>query len=96
MGVFWFFKRITGVKQKIMKKIYHLLKYLILFTFKVMILNFILLIYLLAKRKNLILKIIKPNLFLIIKNLILIINKKKNRSLNNKLFYLNKFILNKV
>ncbi len=79
-----------------MKKIYHLLKYLILFTFKVMILNFILLIYLLAKRKNLILKIIKPNLFLIIKNLILIINKKKNRSLNNKLFYLNKFILNKV
>jgi len=79
-----------------MKKLYHLFNYLIHFTFKVMIVNFILLINFLAKGKNLLFKIIKLNYFLIMKILIFIINKKENRFFNNRLFYFNKFILNKV
>ena len=95
MGVIWFFKRITGVEQKIMKKFYYLLKCLICFTFKIIILKSILLINFLAIKKNLLLKIIKTNYFLLMKKLILLISKKENRFLNNRLFFLNKFILNK-
>ena len=79
-----------------MKNLYHLFNCLTHFIFKVVIVNFILLIYFLAKRKNLLFKIVKPNYFLIIKTLILITNKKENRFFNNRLFYFNKFILNKV
>ena len=79
-----------------MKKFYHLFNCLTHFIFKVVIVNFILLIYFLAKRKNLLFKIVKPNYFLIIKTLILITNKKENRFFNNRLFYFNKFISNKV
>jgi len=79
-----------------MKILYHLFNYLIHFTFKVMIVNFILLIDFSAKGKNLLFKIIKLNYFLIMKILIFLINKKENRFFNNRLFYFNKFILNKV
>ena len=79
-----------------MKKLYQLFNCLINFIFKIVIVNFILLIYFSAKRKNLLFKIIKLNYFLIMKTLILITNKKENRFFNNRLFYFNKFILNKV
>tara|TARA_B100000963_G_scaffold348191_1_gene355420 strand:+ start:254 stop:493 length:240 start_codon:yes stop_codon:yes gene_type:complete len=78
-----------------MKKFYYLLKCLIRFTFKIIILKSILLINFLAIKKNLLLKIIKTNYFLLMKKLILLISKKENRFLNNRLFFLNKFILNK-
>ena len=79
-----------------MKKFYQLFNCLINFIFKIVIVNFILLIYFSAKRKNLLFKIIKLNYFLIMKTLILITNKKENRFFNNRLFYFNKFILNKI
>ena len=79
-----------------MNKFYYLFKCLIHFTFKVMIVNFILLIYFSAKRKNLLFKIIKLNYFLIMKTLMLKTNKKENKFFNNRLFYFNKFFLNKI
>ncbi len=79
-----------------MKKFYHLFNCLINFIFKIVIVNFILLIYFSAKRKNLLFKIIKLNYFLIMKTLMLKTNKKENKFFNNRLFYFNKFILNKI
>jgi len=79
-----------------MKKFYQLFNCLINFIFKIVIVNFILLIYFSAKRKNLLFKIIKLNYFLIMKTLMLKTNKKENKFFNNRLFYFNKFILNKI
>ena len=79
-----------------MKKLFNLFKSLTHFTLKFMILNFILSIFFLVIGKNLLFRIIKTNYFLIMGNEILTKNKKENRFLNNKLFYLNKLILNKV
>ena len=90
MGVFWFFKTITGVRQKIMNKFNYLLKCIMLFTLKRIFFYFLLLIYFISKRKNLLLKIIKPYYFLIMKNLMLIINKKKIDFKIKDYFILNK------